>query len=183
MWAGDDNGYITEPEAVFVGTDSKLFLGNVGRKLQSILNSNKKGLNVILQKSYPSMAVREVVYGTSADISDWPSICIRDGRARSEWLFLPFGLRINVSFTIQCIVVHEEEKTQADLVADFAQTVSNILQSPHYQEFSLDDGVQVQFGMISDIGVDDMQVGGKRAASGTMQWTGEIIFQRGDRGA
>lgn len=176
VWVYDDNGNSTEFEAVIVsGEMTRLDL--MGETLKSILDANRKGFEAYLRPVYPDVKIKQVVYGSAANVHDWPSILITDGSQSSQYAFFPYGMEHTLHFMIEAIVLHDSEQTQMQATSRLGETIGNLLRLPEYNDFTLSDGSTVSLSHVQEMGVTEYPVGQKFAASASIYWSGIVVVQ------
>jgi hypothetical protein len=179
VWALDTGGVVAEPEAVWVSLTEVCELEAVGVKLRDILRDNKKGIESLMRSVYPETTLKCAHYGSPALIDDFPAVLVRDPRDDVEWAFFPYGEIHTYRFTIFCLVVHPDEQSEMDFATQFGEAVKYILRQPHYLSFTLDSGVVIDNCHVSDIRVDDADLGGDAAhgAVASLSWSGVAVKQ------
>jgi hypothetical protein len=179
VWAFDSSGVVAEPGAVWASSSNISELEAVGLKIRDILRDNKKGIEAILRTVYPDSTLKCIHYGSAVLVDDFPAILVRDPRDDVEWAFFPYGEIHTYRFTIFCLVIHPDEQTEMDFATQFGEAVKFILRQPHYVTITLDSGVVIDNCQVSDIRVDDTDLGGDAAhgAVASLSWSGVAIKQ------
>lgn len=179
LWIKDSDGFCAEPEAVIATGVGDQMVKLVAETLKNILWDNKKGIEAGLRQTYPAATLKQVHDGSIAGINDWPSILVPMPRFRRDYSFMPLGMDVFWECTIQCIILHEDETTQAQMAGDFGNIVAHILTRPGYESFDLSDGTKLQFGMVKGMSVEDTPIagdGGRMAATAMLSWSAQSIY-------
>lgn len=150
----------------------------LGEAVRDILIANKLLLDAQLRKWYPDAQVQQVVYGFGGMVNRFPAIVVMNPRYTWEWYACPFVRQYVGHFDIGFCILHGDEQSELENAASFAAAGGAILEQTHYETITLPSGVVVNAcspiqGDMQEIEVEE----GVFAATGTIQWSGDWLFQ------
>jgi hypothetical protein len=173
VWATDLDGVSAEEAAVVVNQSNDTPLNEIGEMLGTILWQNRRGIEAYLHQQYPSETLKQVISnGMETDVTDWPSIVVERPVMRQSYQFFPYGLIIEFSVTIRCIVVFQEEQEQGRLASRFADAVTTVLNEPAYNVMVLPSGLPIALALATTTDVQQSMAGGNKMADvGIVSWS------------
>jgi hypothetical protein len=180
LWAVDDNGQCAEPCAVWTGTGNDVLLNEVGEALRARLWANKAGLEAMMRGLVDVAELRQVVYGSATDVSDWPAVLVHSGRIEDEYVAFPYVRQLSLQFQVAFLIPHEDEQTLLPLATRLAMAGMAILNQPEYDELLTDSGMRLYGCRAATGDMQDVQIDEKTwVAAGTLQWIGYGLLQDG----
>jgi hypothetical protein len=178
VWGRDSSG-TGDPAACYVGLSDNPDLDLCGQKLQEILTANRPALDIALQSFFGADAsVKQIVYGTAAAITKFPSILITKPVEQATYVFMPYGREYTYRLEIMFTILHQDPAPMLRSAARFMGRIMEILNQPAYEGLILESGTPLSFCQTKEGEADEMQVSENQwTAVGSCIWQGESQMQ------
>jgi hypothetical protein len=181
VWAVDNDGAVA-PGACWVSITNDSDLRSCGEKLAAILLEHKAGLNAALSEISDQATVKQIVFGRSLNVDDFPAIVVTRPRRQENYIGLAFIREVIFSYEIFFALFHQDEASQLPIATNMADRIMQILNLPAYSSLTLDTGTPLTGCIATDGEPSEDEVGEKTwTAVGSVVWTAQGLIQ--DTGA
>ena len=174
-----DSTNATAPVPVFVELASDSDLNLCGKKLESVLNSNRAALDIALQMCLPLPGIKwkQIVYGSNIIVRDFPAILVTKGMVIPSKVAFPYTWDYTYRFEIFAMVMHQDNTSYESAMAAFSERLVKILHQPAYFALCLPSGTIVNNCTCEKGESGEMQTEDNKFYSvGSIVWTGDALL-------
>ena len=149
----------------------------LGKALQGILEANRLLIEVDLQTNFhPHATIKQIVYGTSLTVRDFPAILVTKPSFEEDYAFFPDGKEENNRFEIFLFLHHPDPTSHLRpgwRATDAIKTVIN-----RYHKIVLESGREFVKCQARDGDADEVEIEqGVWVVIGSLVWTGNGLRQ------
>jgi hypothetical protein len=181
VWAVDSDGAV-DPGACWVCNTNDPDLRSCGEKIAAILLEHKAGLDAALLELSDTSTVKQIVFGRSLNVDDFPAIIVTKAHKQESYVGLGYIREVLFSFQISFAFFHQDEATQLPIATSMSDRIISILNLPAYSSLVLDTGTPLTGCLATEGDSDEEEVQEKTwAAAATVVWSAQGLIQ--DTGA